>query len=66
VLEAAPARGGRRAKKLEGSHPLLAAKLRIAMALRTIDAKKSKYYEAALASLGKARKVFLREGRHDR
>jgi len=51
------------AKKLEGSHPLLAAKLRIAMALRILDAKKSKYYDAALANLGKARKVLLREGR---
>jgi len=53
------------AKKLEGSHPLLAAKLRIAMALRILDAKKSKYYDAALANLGRARKVLLREGRSE-
>lgn len=51
------------AKKLERSHPLLVAKLRIAMGLRILDAKKSRYYEAALANLGKARKVLLREGR---
>jgi len=51
------------AKKLAKSHPLLAAKLHIAMALRIVEAKKSKYYGAALGSLEKARKILLKEGR---
>jgi tetratricopeptide (TPR) repeat protein len=50
------------AKRLEKSHPLLAAKLYVAMALRILEAKKSKYYEAALGNLEKARKLLLREG----
>ena len=41
------------------SHPLLAAKLHVAMALRILEAKKSQYYEAALRSLGKVRRLLL-------
>ncbi|MBN2490114.1 MAG: hypothetical protein JXQ29_04615 [Planctomycetes bacterium] len=51
------------AKKLAKSHPLLAAKLHIAMALRLVEAKKSKYYGAALGNLETARKILLKEGR---
>lgn len=51
------------AKKLVKSHPLLAAKLHIAQALRILEAKKSKYYDAALGNLEKARKLLLREGK---
>jgi len=50
------------AKRLEKSRPLLAAKLHVAMALRILGAKKSKYYDAALRNLEKARKLLLREG----
>ena len=51
------------AKKLTRSHPLLAAKLHIAMALRIVEGKKSKYYDAALWNLETARKLLLRESR---
>jgi len=51
------------AKKLLRSHPLLAAKLHVAMALRIVEAKKSKHYDAALDHLEKARKIMVREGR---
>jgi len=50
------------AKRLEKAHPLLAAKLHVAMALRILDAKKSKYYDAALRNLEKARKLMLEQG----
>lgn len=50
------------AKSLEKSHPLLAAKLQVAMALRILEAKKSKYYDAALGNLEKARKLMLKKG----
>jgi uncharacterized Zn finger protein len=53
------------AKGLEKSNPLLAAKLCIAMALRILGAKKSKYYDAALGNLSAARKLLLKEGRAD-
>jgi hypothetical protein len=53
------------AKRLEKSHPLLAAKLHVAMALRILEAKKSKYYDAALANLEKTRKLMLKHGRGD-
>ena len=32
------------------------------MALRVLEAKKSKYYDAALGNLAKARKLLLKEG----
>jgi len=51
------------AKSLEKAHPLLAAKLHVAMALRILEAKKSKYYGAALGNLEKARKLMLKQGR---
>ncbi len=51
------------AKCLEKSHPLLAAKLHVAMALRILDAKKSKYYDAALGNLRMARNLLVRQGR---
>jgi len=50
------------AKRLGKSHPLLAAKLHVAMALRILEAKKSQYYDAALRNLEKARRLLLREG----
>lgn len=53
------------AKSLEKSHPLVAAKLHVAMALRILDAKKSKYYDAALGNLEKARKLMLKEGQDE-
>jgi hypothetical protein len=51
------------AKALEKSHPELAAKLHAAMALRILDAKKSKYYPAALRNLTSARALLLRADR---
>ncbi len=51
------------ARKLERSHPLLAAKLHAAMAIRILDARKSAYYAAALQNLENARNLLLREGR---
>ncbi len=53
------------AKSLDKSHPLLAAKLFVAMALRILEAKKSKYYDAALGNLEAARKLLLKEGRNE-
>jgi uncharacterized Zn finger protein len=50
------------AKGLEKSQPLLAAKLHVAMGLRILEAKKSKYYDAALGNLEKARKLMLKQG----
>lgn len=51
------------AKKLVRPYPLLAAKLHVAMALRILEARKSKYYDVALGNLEKARKLLLKEGR---
>ncbi len=51
------------ARRLRRSHPLLAAKLHAAMAIRILDARKSTYYGAALLNLENARKLLLREGR---
>jgi hypothetical protein len=50
------------AKKLEKSHPGLAARLRRAQGLRIVDGKKSKYYEAALNNFERARGCYLRAG----
>jgi hypothetical protein len=50
------------AMKLEKLHPGLAARLWRAQALRIVDAGKSKYYEAAVANLERARKCYLRAG----
>lgn len=51
------------AERLAKAHPLLAAKLYVAMALRILEGKKSRYYDAALGNLGKARKLMHGEGR---
>jgi len=53
------------AKSLAKSHPLLAGRLHVAMALRILEAKKSKYYDAALGNLETARKILLKEGRDE-
>lgn len=50
------------AKKLEKPHPDAAAKLFEAMALRILNAKKSKYYDAALENLDSARKCLEKAG----
>lgn len=48
------------ARKLDKSHPDLAARLWRAQALRIVDAGKSKYYDAAIANLDRARRCYLR------
>lgn len=53
------------ARKLERRRPLAAAKLHVAMALRILASKKSRYYDAALESLEKARRIMRKEGRTD-
>ena len=53
------------AEQLAKSHPLSAAKLYLAMALRILEAKKSKYYDAALGNLEQAKKLLLKEDRTD-
>ncbi len=53
------------AKKLEKSHPDLAARLWRAQGLRIVNAKKSKYYDAALANFENAKRCFERSGLHE-
>lgn len=48
---------------LAKAHPLQAAKLYLALGLRTLEAKKSKHYGAALEQLETARDILLAEGR---
>ncbi len=50
------------AKKLEKIHPDLAARLWRAQGMRIVDAKKSKYYEAALSNFEKSMRCFARAG----
>jgi hypothetical protein len=50
------------AKKLEKAHPGLAARLWRAQGIRIVDAKKSKYYDAALSNFERARDCYLRAG----
>jgi len=50
------------AKKLEKAHPGLAARLWRAQGMRIVDAKKSKYYGAALNNFECARDCYLRAG----
>ena len=50
------------ARKLQRSHPRLTAKLRIAMGLAIVEAKKSKYYDAALGHFEKARDILNKQG----
>jgi Family of unknown function (DUF6880) len=50
------------AKKLARIHPGLAARLWRAQGMRIVDAKKSKYYDAALSNFERARDCYLRAG----
>ena len=50
------------AKKLEKAHPGLAARLWRAQGYRIVDAKKSKYYDAALANFLQAKRCYERAG----
>ena len=52
------------AKKLEKTHPDLAARLWRAQGLRIVNAKKSKYYDAALFNFESAKRCFERAGLH--
>jgi tetratricopeptide (TPR) repeat protein len=50
------------AKKLEKAHPGLAARLWRAQGMRIVDAAKSKYYDAALSNLKRARRCYEQAG----
>ena len=50
------------AKKLEKPHPDLAARLWRAQGMRIVEAKKSKYYDAALSNFERARDCYQRAG----
>jgi hypothetical protein len=50
------------AKKFEKTNPDLAARLWRAQALRIVNAKKSKYYDAALSNFERAKRCFERAG----
>jgi len=50
------------AKKLEKTHPDVAARLWRAQGMRIVSAKKSKYYDAALANFERARRCFQKAG----
>jgi transposase len=50
------------AEKLEKPHPGLAARLWRAQGMRIVNAKKSKYYDAALSNFERARDCYLRAG----
>jgi hypothetical protein len=50
------------AEKLEEPRPALAARLWRAQGMRILNAKKSKYYDAALSNFERARECFLRAG----
>ncbi|MBI1898477.1 MAG: hypothetical protein HYS04_18375 [Acidobacteria bacterium] len=50
------------AKRLEKSHPNLAARLWRAQGMRIVDAKKSKYYDAALSNFERARDCYQKAG----
>jgi len=50
------------AKRLEKNHPDLAARLWRAQGLRIVDAKKSKYYAAALSNFERARDCYQKAG----
>ena len=53
------------AKKFEKPHPDLAARLWRAQGLRIVNAKKSKYYDAALSYFESAKRCFERAGQQD-
>ncbi len=50
------------ATKLEKSHPGLAARLWRSQGMRIVDAKKSRYYDAALSNFERARDCYQRAG----
>jgi uncharacterized Zn finger protein len=50
------------ARKLERSYPEVAARVYRALAMRIVNAGKSKYYDAALDNLEHARKCYLKGG----
>jgi hypothetical protein len=50
------------AETLEATHPDLAARLWLAQGLRIVNAKKSRYYDAALANFASAKRCFERAG----
>ncbi len=50
------------AKRFEKAHPDLAARLWRAQGLRIVNAKKSKYYDAALSNFERAKRCFERAG----
>ena len=52
------------AKKIEKTHTDLAARLWRAQGLRIVNAKKSKYYDAALSNFESAKRCFERAGLH--
>lgn len=53
------------AAHLEKDHPAVAARLHRALALRILNARKSKYYAAALTNLERAKTCFQRAGKTD-
>jgi len=50
------------ARKLEKAHPGLAARLWRAQGMRIVNAKKSKYYDAALSNFESAKRCYARAG----
>jgi hypothetical protein len=50
------------AKRLERTHPAIAAKVFRALCVRILNAGKSRYYDAALANIKAARKCYLAAG----
>ena len=50
------------ARKLDKTHPELAARLWCAQGMRVVKAKKSKYYDAALSNFERARRCFEKAG----
>jgi hypothetical protein len=50
------------AKKLERVHPDVAARLWCAQGMRIVNAKRSKYYDAALSNFERARRCFQKAG----
>jgi len=50
------------ARKLERSHPDIAARVYRALCMRIVNAGKSKYYDAALGNIERARKFYAKAG----
>ena len=53
---------GPAARKLDRSHPEVAARIYRAMGMRIVNAGKSKYYDAALDNLEHAKKCYVKGG----